>query len=76
MSDVQSSPSKAFQVFLESAPKHASAWMTAVQALGAATALDKTSRLPTSQYSQRFAWTSACRFTRSWRNMPEPLGTR
>jgi alkylhydroperoxidase/carboxymuconolactone decarboxylase family protein YurZ len=41
MGNEQSSVSKAFQVFLECAPKHASAWMTAVQALGDASALDK-----------------------------------
>jgi len=46
MSDGQSSMSKAFQTFLERAPKHAGAWMTAVQALGEASALDeKTSAL-------------------------------
>ena len=41
MGNEQSSVSKAFQLFLECAPKHASAWMTAVQALGDASALDK-----------------------------------
>jgi alkylhydroperoxidase/carboxymuconolactone decarboxylase family protein YurZ len=41
MSNEQSGVSKAFQVFLEGAPKHASASMTAVQALGEASALDK-----------------------------------
>ena len=41
MGDEQSSVSRAFQVFLECAPNHAGAWMTAVQALGNASALDK-----------------------------------
>ena len=41
MSDEHSSMSKAFHVFLERAPKHAGAWMSAVQALGEASALDK-----------------------------------
>ncbi len=41
MSDGHSSVSRAFQVFLERAPKHAGAWMSAVQALGEASALDK-----------------------------------
>ena len=41
MSHKQSGVSKAFQVFLERAPKHAGAWMTAVQALGEASSLDK-----------------------------------
>lgn len=33
--------SRAFETFLERAPKHAGAWMTAVRALGEASALDK-----------------------------------
>lgn len=33
--------SDAFKVFLEEAPRHAHAWMTGVQALGQASALDK-----------------------------------
>jgi alkylhydroperoxidase/carboxymuconolactone decarboxylase family protein YurZ len=33
--------SDAFQVFLKEAPKHAQAWMTAVQGIGKASALDK-----------------------------------
>ena len=37
----EQSVSRAFQTFLDSAPKHAGAWMTAVQALGEASALDK-----------------------------------
>jgi alkylhydroperoxidase/carboxymuconolactone decarboxylase family protein YurZ len=41
MSNGRSSVSRAFQTFLERAPKHAGAWMTAVQALGEASALDK-----------------------------------
>jgi alkylhydroperoxidase/carboxymuconolactone decarboxylase family protein YurZ len=41
MSDVQHGVSKAFQAFVDSAPHHANAWMTAVQALGDASALDK-----------------------------------
>ena len=41
MSNGPSSVSKAFQTFLERAPKQAGAWMTAVQALGEASALDK-----------------------------------
>jgi alkylhydroperoxidase/carboxymuconolactone decarboxylase family protein YurZ len=46
MSNEQSGVSKAFQLFLERARKHAGAWMTAVQALGEASSLDrKTSAL-------------------------------
>ena len=46
MTSEQSRISRAFQTFLERAPKHAGAWMTAVQALGEASALDaKTSAL-------------------------------
>ena len=46
MSDGPSSMNRAFQTFLERAPKQAGAWMTAVQALGEASALDqKTSAL-------------------------------
>jgi alkylhydroperoxidase/carboxymuconolactone decarboxylase family protein YurZ len=41
MSNGRSGISSAFQIFLESAPKHAGVWMTAVQALGEASALDK-----------------------------------
>jgi alkylhydroperoxidase/carboxymuconolactone decarboxylase family protein YurZ len=41
MSHEQIGISQAFQVFLERAPKQAGAWMTAVQALGEASALDK-----------------------------------
>ncbi len=41
MSNEQSGISQAFQVFLDRAPKHAGAWMTAVRALGEASALDK-----------------------------------
>jgi alkylhydroperoxidase/carboxymuconolactone decarboxylase family protein YurZ len=33
--------SDAFQVFMKESPKHAQAWMNAVQTLGTATALDK-----------------------------------
>ena len=45
MSNEQSGISNAFQMFLDRAPKHAGAWMTAVQALGEASALDETSAL-------------------------------
>ena len=41
MSNEHRGISKAFQVFLDRAPEHARAWMTAVQALGEASALDK-----------------------------------
>jgi len=41
MSDGHSRISRAFQVFLKRAPKHAGAWTTAVQGLGEASALDK-----------------------------------
>jgi alkylhydroperoxidase/carboxymuconolactone decarboxylase family protein YurZ len=41
MSNGRSGISSAFQTFLECAPKHAGVWMTAVQALGEASALDK-----------------------------------
>jgi alkylhydroperoxidase/carboxymuconolactone decarboxylase family protein YurZ len=41
MSDPTSGVSQAFQAFLHSAPKHAAAWATVVQALDAASALDK-----------------------------------
>lgn len=33
--------SEAFQIFMKESPKHATAWMNAVRALGAASALDK-----------------------------------
>lgn len=41
MTDRTSGVSHAFQVFLDSAPQHSRAWMTAVQSLGAASALDR-----------------------------------
>jgi len=41
MTNQQSGMSKAFQAFLAEAPKHAEAWMAAVQALDGASALDK-----------------------------------
>ena len=41
MSDKEKLMSDAFQVFLREAPQHAQAWMTAVQNLGSASALDK-----------------------------------
>jgi len=41
MTDEPGSVSKGFQSFLDRAPKHASAWMAAVQGLDTATALDK-----------------------------------
>ena len=41
MPDQPSGVSKAFQTFLQRAPKHAGAWMTAIQSLGEASALDK-----------------------------------
>jgi alkylhydroperoxidase/carboxymuconolactone decarboxylase family protein YurZ len=38
--------SQAFQIFLQEAPRHAKAWMSAVEGLGSASALDeKTSHL-------------------------------
>jgi len=40
MNPEQSGISKAFQTFLAQTPKQAGAWMTAVQALGEASALD------------------------------------
>lgn len=46
MSTEQNRVSQAFQAFLDQTPAHARAWMIAVQALGAASALDpKTSAL-------------------------------
>ena len=46
MSDPRSAISPAFQAFLVEAPRHARAWMHAVEELGAASALDgKTSAL-------------------------------
>ena len=41
MTDEPNLVSKAFQSFLDHAPKHASAWMTVVQGLNTATALDR-----------------------------------
>jgi alkylhydroperoxidase/carboxymuconolactone decarboxylase family protein YurZ len=41
MDDKENLMSDAFQVFLQEAPQHAQAWMTAVQSLGSASALDK-----------------------------------
>lgn len=46
MSNAQSGVSRGFQLFVERAPRHAGAWMTAVRELGEASALDaKTSAL-------------------------------
>lgn len=41
MGDKDNLMSDAFQVFMKESPKHAQAWMNAVQTLGAASALDK-----------------------------------
>ena len=41
MTDKPAGVSAAFQAFLDSAPKHASAWSAAVQGLASASALDK-----------------------------------
>ncbi len=41
MSDKENLMSDAFQVFMQEAPQHAEAWMTAVRNLGNASALDK-----------------------------------
>lgn len=41
MSDQQPSVSNAFQAFMTNAPKHSQAWMTAIQGLDSASALDK-----------------------------------
>ena len=41
MSDQQPTVSNAFQIFMQEAPKHAQAWMAAVQGLDQASALDK-----------------------------------
>jgi alkylhydroperoxidase/carboxymuconolactone decarboxylase family protein YurZ len=41
MTDKQPSMSNAFQLFISEAPLHAHAWMTAVQGLDSASALDK-----------------------------------
>ena len=41
MSDKENLISDAFQVFMQEAPQHAKAWMSAVQNLGNASALDK-----------------------------------
>jgi alkylhydroperoxidase/carboxymuconolactone decarboxylase family protein YurZ len=41
MSEKEKLMSDAFQIFLREAPRHAQAWMTAVQHLGSASALDK-----------------------------------
>lgn len=41
MTNKQPSMSNAFQFFMSEAPQHAQAWMTAVQGLGIASALDK-----------------------------------
>ncbi len=41
MSDQRPAVSRAFQLFLTEAPQHAQAWMTAVQGLDTASALDK-----------------------------------
>jgi alkylhydroperoxidase/carboxymuconolactone decarboxylase family protein YurZ len=43
MADQMKAVSSAFQAFLDSAPRHSGAWMTAVDALAAASALDKKS---------------------------------
>ena len=41
MSDKENLMSDAFQVFMQEAPQHAGAWMTAVRNLGDASALDR-----------------------------------
>jgi len=41
MTNQQTAMSNAFQLFLSEAPRHAQAWMTAVQSLDSASALDK-----------------------------------
>jgi alkylhydroperoxidase/carboxymuconolactone decarboxylase family protein YurZ len=41
MSDKENLMSDAFQVFMQEAPQHAKAWMTAVRNLGNASALDR-----------------------------------
>jgi alkylhydroperoxidase/carboxymuconolactone decarboxylase family protein YurZ len=41
MENSHASLSQAFRIFLAEAPAHATAWMTAVQGLGAASALDE-----------------------------------
>ena len=41
MTDTMSGISRAFRVFLDAAPKHSGAWMSAVQGLDAASVLDK-----------------------------------
>jgi alkylhydroperoxidase/carboxymuconolactone decarboxylase family protein YurZ len=41
MTDPQSSISKAFQLFMTEAPEHAQAWMSTVQGLAKASALDE-----------------------------------
>ncbi|MGO9566863.1 MAG: carboxymuconolactone decarboxylase family protein [Desulfomonilaceae bacterium] len=41
MADPQPSMSNAFQLFISEAPQHAQDWMTAVQGLDSASALDK-----------------------------------
>jgi alkylhydroperoxidase/carboxymuconolactone decarboxylase family protein YurZ len=41
MTDPQSSVSKAFQLFMTEAPKHAKAWLDAVKGLDSACTLDK-----------------------------------
>ncbi len=41
MSDKENLMSDAFRVFMQEAPQHAEAWMTAVRNLGNASALDK-----------------------------------
>lgn len=41
MTNQQPSMSNAFQLFMSEAPQHAQAWMTAVQGLDGASALDK-----------------------------------
>lgn len=43
MTEEMKGVSNAFQAFLDAAPKHAAAWMAAVQGLDAASALDKKS---------------------------------
>jgi alkylhydroperoxidase/carboxymuconolactone decarboxylase family protein YurZ len=43
MADQTKGVSNAFQAFLDSAPRHSGAWMAAVDALDAASALDKKS---------------------------------
>ena len=60
MGDKDKLMSDAFQVFMKESPKYAQAWMSAVQTLGTATALDKKKVWPILPCWPHCVWTPVC----------------